>query len=47
MKTKHVAIILFLIGCCVIPIGLIFLIFNAMWTGWDYSILKGLLNELE
>lgn len=46
-KAKNIAVVGVLLACVLIPIGLVILLLNAIFVGWDRSILNGLLNEIE
>ncbi len=47
MKPKQIAVLILLAGSVIIPIGIIFLLLEAMMDGYNGSVLKGLLKELE
>lgn len=47
MNIKQIAVLILLIGCVVFPLGIIILFIELIYEGYDNSILKKLLKELE
>jgi hypothetical protein len=47
MNLKQIGVILILVGSVCVPIILICLLLGAALNGWDQSMLKNLLDELD
>lgn len=47
MNIKQIAVLILLVGCVIFPIGLVILLIEAFINGYNDSVFKKLLKELE
>lgn len=47
MKTKQVALTILLTFCCITVIPITLLVLNAMYEGWNYSVLGQMIHEMK